>query len=279
MKLIQTVLVFALAFVSLNVNSQDALFTLKAESLSSKTIDSIQNLLLIELRQTEFYYFKKINTAPNPEYNNKPLYGRLENPISASINENKLTLTFKKNEIRILQLDTIIKENSKTLVLKYSYGWGLTKQGYFWSGLYFNNYTIKHLQNQYLHEIKLKEINKQKENYNNEINKFKSLVIQQKSSNSTDQITEDQRKFIVQANAQNEAKNYFVALKLYENAIGINPFTYPQAYYNMALIASQIKNYHYAMFNMKKYLILSPDASDARAAQDKIYEWELLIEK
>jgi len=26
---------------------------------------------------------------------------------------------------------------------------------------------------------------------------------------------------------------------------------------------------------MKKYLMLMPDAEDARAAQDKIYEWEL----
>jgi len=28
---------------------------------------------------------------------------------------------------------------------------------------------------------------------------------------------------------------------------------------------------------MKKYLILYPDAPDARAAQDKIYEWELML--
>jgi hypothetical protein len=30
---------------------------------------------------------------------------------------------------------------------------------------------------------------------------------------------------------------------------------------------------------MKKYLLLEPDASDARGAQDKIYEWEIMTQK
>ncbi len=90
-------------------------------------------------------------------------------------------------------------------------------------------------------------------------------------------ITEEQRKFLVQANAQNDNKKYTEALVLYEKAIKINPFTYPSAYYNMALISAQLKKYRYAVFNMQKYLVLAPDAEDARKAQDKIYEWELNI--
>jgi len=42
----------------------------------------------------------------------------------------------------------------------------------------------------------------------------------------------------------------------------------------MALIAAQTKDYQYAILNMKKYLMLVPEAEDARAAKDKIYEWE-----
>ena len=91
--------------------------------------------------------------------------------------------------------------------------------------------------------------------------------------------TEDQRKFVVQANAANEKKDYNEAILLYEKAMEINPFSYPPAYYNIALISSQIKNYIYAILNMKKYLMLLPDAEDARAAQDKIYEWEAEIGK
>lgn len=30
---------------------------------------------------------------------------------------------------------------------------------------------------------------------------------------------------------------------------------------------------------MKQYLLLEPEAKDARSAQDKIYEWELMIQK
>lgn len=88
-------------------------------------------------------------------------------------------------------------------------------------------------------------------------------------------MTEEQRKFIVQANALNDNKSYFDALAKYTEFVRLNPVAYPPAYYNMALIAARIRKYDYAILNMKKYLVLVPDAEDARAAQDKIYEWEL----
>lgn len=90
-------------------------------------------------------------------------------------------------------------------------------------------------------------------------------------------ITEDQRKLIIQANYFNDNKNYAKALEFYNNAIKINQFSYPDAYYNMALIAAELKYYNYAILNMKKYLLLKPDADDARKAQDKIYEWDVNI--
>jgi hypothetical protein len=40
------------------------------------------------------------------------------------------------------------------------------------------------------------------------------------------------------------------------------------------LLSAQVKQYDDAIYHMKKYLLLVPDASDARGAQDKIYEWE-----
>ncbi len=88
-------------------------------------------------------------------------------------------------------------------------------------------------------------------------------------------ISEELRRFIVQANAFNNDKEYSKALDYFEKAIKVNSIGYPSCYYNMAIIAAQLKRYKYAIFNMKKYLMLVPDAPDARAAQDKIYEWEL----
>lgn len=93
-------------------------------------------------------------------------------------------------------------------------------------------------------------------------------------------MTEEQRKYVVQANALNEEMNYGKALEAYDKVIKINPVSYPAAYYNMALITvAWVKDYKSAISYMKKYLILLPDAPDARAAQDKIYEWELKIGK
>jgi tetratricopeptide (TPR) repeat protein len=90
-------------------------------------------------------------------------------------------------------------------------------------------------------------------------------------------VPEEQRKYIVQANVLNEEKKYSKALNFYEKAIKINPVSYPAAYYNMALIAAQTEDFRYAIFNMKKYLMLKPAAEDSRAAQDKIYVWELKL--
>lgn len=126
-------------------------------------------------------------------------------------------------------------------------------------------YLFQNRMNSEMFESMLKEFKKETEQY--QPNGQKSII------------SEEQRKFIVQANAANDKKEYNSALKLYQKAMGINAFSYPQAYNNMALLAAQINDFAYAIFNMKKYLMLVPKAEDARAAQDKIYEWEAEIEK
>ncbi|MCE5175277.1 MAG: hypothetical protein ABFC90_05570 [Bacteroidales bacterium] len=108
---------------------------------------------------------------------------------------------------------------------------------------------------------------------------FQTIAANYKALSEKPTITEEQRKYIVQANSKNEKKEYQEALNLYKKAINVNPLSYPSAYNNMALLAAQIKDYQYAIFNMKKYLMLVPEAEDARAAQDKIYEWEAEIGK
>jgi tetratricopeptide (TPR) repeat protein len=77
----------------------------------------------------------------------------------------------------------------------------------------------------------------------------------------------------------NQEKDYYSAINSYEKVIEVNPTSYPTSYFNIALMAAQIKDYNHAILNMKKYLLLVPDLEDARAAKDKIYEWELVIER
>ncbi|MBN1140842.1 MAG: tetratricopeptide repeat protein [Deltaproteobacteria bacterium] len=90
-------------------------------------------------------------------------------------------------------------------------------------------------------------------------------------------MSEDQRKSIVQANAFSQQKNYKKAIERYLKAIELDSISYPAAYYNLALLHAQENDFVMAVFYMKHYLLLEPDAKDARSAQDKIYEWELVI--
>jgi len=92
-------------------------------------------------------------------------------------------------------------------------------------------------------------------------------------------VSEEQRKLIVQANALAQQKEYGKALAFYQKGIQIDRTAYPAAYFNMALLAAQEHLPVTAIFYMRHYLLLRPDAKDARSAQDKIYEWEMLIKQ
>ncbi len=91
-------------------------------------------------------------------------------------------------------------------------------------------------------------------------------------------VTEEQRRLIVQANSRREKKDYAGAVELFQEAVKIDAVSYPAAYFNMALLYAEQRRYQPAIYAMKQYLELVPDAKDARAAQDKIYEWEAMME-
>ena len=79
---------------------------------------------------------------------------------------------------------------------------------------------------------------------------------------------------MVQANiAGTEEKKYSNAITLFDKAISIAPYD-PLSYFNRALFKEITLDYKGAIADMKKYLKLYPDATNARTAQDKIYEWE-----
>lgn len=115
--------------------------------------------------------------------------------------------------------------------------------------------------------------------YKTELLNFKPVADNYLKQKEQKALSEDQRKYIVQANVLNEEKDYTGAINLFEKVVAADPTAYPAAYYNIALISAQIRSYAYAIINMKKYLMLKPNAEDARSAQDKIYEWELHLTK
>lgn len=87
-------------------------------------------------------------------------------------------------------------------------------------------------------------------------------------------MSEDQRRLVVQSESARQRKEYAEAADLLRAAVRMDPVAYPQAYFNLALLYEQQEQYAHAIDAMKRYLLLLPSAQDARAAQDKIYEWE-----
>ncbi|HEY7585236.1 MAG TPA: tetratricopeptide repeat protein [Candidatus Deferrimicrobiaceae bacterium] len=91
-------------------------------------------------------------------------------------------------------------------------------------------------------------------------------------------LPEEARKYKVQAESAFNRKDFDEAAARYLDALKIAPW-WPEGYFNRALIFGETGRYRKAVEEMRKYLVIVPDAPDARAAQDKIYEWEGLARK
>ena len=117
------------------------------------------------------------------------------------------------------------------------------------------------------------------EKRNSQLILFEPMAEQYRSLKVKPKISEEQRKYIIQANGFNDQKIYNKAIELYLKAIDVDQTAYPAAYSNLALLSAQTKRFNEAIYYMKKYLMLEPEASDARSAQDKIYLWEAQITK
>ncbi|MGQ0812012.1 MAG: hypothetical protein ACT4OO_12415 [Nitrospiraceae bacterium] len=87
-------------------------------------------------------------------------------------------------------------------------------------------------------------------------------------------LPEEARRYGVQATSQADKKRYDEAIKLYEKSLDIAPW-WAEGHFNRALVLADQNHYTEAIASMKRFVTLAPNSSDARAAQDKLYEWEL----
>jgi tetratricopeptide (TPR) repeat protein len=113
--------------------------------------------------------------------------------------------------------------------------------------------------------------------HKSELTSFEPLAASYRVLKLKPPVSEDQRRYIVQANAANKLKQFSKAIDLYNQAINVDATAYPAAYLNIALLSAQKHRLDIAIFNMKKFLMLEPESVDARSAQDKIYEWEGML--
>ena len=84
------------------------------------------------------------------------------------------------------------------------------------------------------------------------------------------------RRFKVQAEDALREKRFEDVASLYGEALEIAPW-WPAGHYNLALVLSELKDYPEAIVEMNRYMRLSPDASNIRAAQDEIFKWEAKV--
>lgn len=105
---------------------------------------------------------------------------------------------------------------------------------------------------------------------------FDTVVQGYRAADPKPGVTEDMRRYEIQAEAAVQTKQFAQASDLYDQALQIAPW-WPQAHFNRALILETLEEYDLAIDEMQRYLRLAPDATNARAAQDKIYAWELKV--
>ena len=103
--------------------------------------------------------------------------------------------------------------------------------------------------------------------------KFHEAVASYHAANPKPELPEEARKFKIQAEGAIRDNDFEGAASLYGQAVDIAPW-WPEGHFNRALVLGEVKEYSLAIVEMKRYLLLNPNAPDARAAQDKIYDWE-----
>lgn len=91
-------------------------------------------------------------------------------------------------------------------------------------------------------------------------------------------LPEEARKYKVQAESAFNRKDFDEAAARYQDVLKVAPW-WPEGHFNRALILGETGRYRKAIEEMRKYLMIVPDAPDVRAVQDKIYEWEGLARK
>lgn len=104
-----------------------------------------------------------------------------------------------------------------------------------------------------------------------------SLADYQKKIAANYAIPEEANRYKVQAESAVRDREFDDAADLYAKALEIAPW-WAKGHFNRALILVEIGEFATAIKELKRYLLLVPDAPDARAVQDRIYELERKIQ-
>jgi formylglycine-generating enzyme required for sulfatase activity len=106
---------------------------------------------------------------------------------------------------------------------------------------------------------------------------FREVVASYLAAKPKPVLSEEARKYKVQAEFMVQEKQPEKAVTLYGKALEVSPW-WPEGHFKLALLLGETRKYRDAMREMNRYLQLEPEGADARAAQDKLYQWEVVAE-
>jgi tetratricopeptide (TPR) repeat protein len=86
-------------------------------------------------------------------------------------------------------------------------------------------------------------------------------------------LTEDVQRERVQAENAVKEKRLADAAAHYESGLKINP-VWPEGHFNAALLYAELEEYEKAIWHMRAYVELVPDAPDAKGAREQTYVWQ-----
>jgi hypothetical protein len=105
---------------------------------------------------------------------------------------------------------------------------------------------------------------------------FRKLASAYRSLPVKPAVPEEVRRLVVQAEALAKENESGRATAKLDEALRAAPWL-PPAWYNRAFARAMEKDYGGAIRSMETYLLLAPDAPDARKAKDQVYQWETLV--
>lgn len=139
-------------------------------------------------------------------------------------------------------------------------------------------YPASHKVTKALYVLKQNAIRQKKASDEFDANFAASLTAYRNKATSNAALPEEANKYKVQAEGAVRDKQFDDAADFYAAALEIAPW-WPVGHFNRALVLGEAGDYELAKREMTYYLQLVPDAPNARAAQDKIYEWARLESK
>ena len=106
-----------------------------------------------------------------------------------------------------------------------------------------------------------------------ESQRFEQLAAKWRALNPKPPLSEEVEKKRLLAEDAYQQKNLNAAVRYYEAGVALDP-TWAQGWYNVAQLYAAQNDFEHAIFSMKRYLILLPNAPDAAEAKNDVLLWE-----